>query len=40
MKSEVKEKGYAVVTRNGYAIGGVKVSNGRLKNLYPRGLRV
>ena len=40
VKSDVKAKGYAVVTRNGYAIGGVKVSNGRLKNLYPRGLRV
>ena len=40
VKSDVKEKGYAVVTRNGFAIGGVKVSNGRLKNLYPRGLRV
>ena len=40
VKPEVKEKGYAVVTRNGYAIGGVKVSNGRLKNLYPRGLRI
>lgn len=39
VKSEVKAKGYAVVTRNGYAVGGVKVSNGRLKNLYPRGLR-
>ncbi|MBR3885142.1 MAG: RsmF rRNA methyltransferase first C-terminal domain-containing protein [Clostridia bacterium] len=40
IKADVKEKGYGVVTRNGYAIGGVKVSNGRLKNLYPRGLRV
>lgn len=40
VKAEVKEKGYGVVTRNGYAIGGVKVSNGRLKNLYPRGLRI
>ena len=40
VKEEVKSKGYAVVTRNGFAIGGVKVSNGRLKNLYPRGLRV
>ena len=40
IKTDVKEKGYGVVTRNGYAIGGVKVSNGRLKNLYPRGLRV
>ena len=40
VKNEVKSKGYAVVTRNGYAVGGVKISNGRLKNLYPRGLRV
>ena len=40
VKPEVSTKGYAVVTRNGYAIGGVKVSNGRLKNLYPRGLRI
>ncbi len=39
-KPEIKEKGYAVVTRNGYTIGGVKVSNGKLKNLYPRGLRI
>ena len=40
VKPEISAKGYAVVTRNGYSIGGVKVSNGRLKNLYPRGLRV
>ena len=40
VKPEIKEKGYAVVTRNGFAIGGVKISNGRLKNLYPRGLRI
>lgn len=40
IKSDVNAKGYAVVTRNGFAVGGVKVSNGRLKNLYPRGLRV
>lgn len=33
-------KGYVVVTRNGYAIGGAKASGGRLKNLYPRGLRI
>ena len=37
---DVNIKGYAVVTKNGYAIGGVKVSGGRLKNLYPRGLRI
>lgn len=40
LKADVTAKGYAVVTRNGFAIGGVKISNGRLKNLYPRGLRV
>ena len=40
VKSDINAKGYAVVTRNGFAVGGVKVSNGRLKNLYPRGLRV
>lgn len=33
-------KGYAVVTKNGYAIGGVKISGNRLKNLYPKGLRI
>lgn len=40
VKPEIKEKCYAVVTRNGYAVGGTKISNGRLKNLYPRGLRI
>lgn len=40
LKPEETSKGYGVVTRNGYAIGGVKISNGRLKNLYPRGLRI
>ena len=40
VKNDIKIKGYAVVTRNGYAVGGVKISNGRLKNLYPRGLRI
>ena len=40
VKSDINIKGYAVVTRKGFAVGGVKVSNGRLKNLYPRGLRV
>lgn len=40
IKTDVTMKGYAVVTRNNYAVGGVKVSNGRLKNLYPRGLRI
>ncbi len=40
VKPEVTAKGYAIVSRNGFSVGGVKVSNGRLKNLYPRGLRV
>ncbi len=40
VRLDLKIKGYAVVTRNGFAIGGVKISNGRLKNLYPRGLRI
>lgn len=40
IKLDITSKGYAVVTKNGYPVGGVKVSNGRLKNLYPRGLRV
>lgn len=33
-------KGYAVATYNGQSIGGVKVVGNRLKNLYPRGLRI
>lgn len=33
-------KGYGVVTVNGYAVGGVKIVNNRLKNLYPKGLRI
>lgn len=36
---DVNIKGYAVVMKNGNVIGGTKVSGGRLKNLYPRGLR-
>lgn len=40
IRSEPISKGYAVVTRNGYSVGGVKISNGRLKNLYPKGLRI
>ena len=32
--------GYAVITYKGNAVGGVKVIKQRLKNLYPRGLRV
>lgn len=32
--------GWAVVTVNGYTLGGAKVVNGRAKNHYPKGLRV
>lgn len=32
--------GWAVVTVDGYALGGAKVSNGRAKNHYPKGLRI
>ena len=34
------ENGWAVVTVNGCALGGVKVVNGRAKNHYPKGLRL
>ncbi|MBE6779837.1 MAG: RNA methyltransferase [Ruminococcaceae bacterium] len=34
------DNGWAVVMVNGCAVGGVKVSNGRAKNHYPKGLRV
>ncbi len=33
------ENGWAVVTVDGYAVGGAKVSGGRAKNHYPKGLR-
>lgn len=33
------ENGWAVVTINGCAVGGIKVSNGTAKNHYPKGLR-
>ena len=36
----INAKGYGVVTKNGYPLGGVKIVGGRLKNLYPKGLRV
>lgn len=32
-------KGYAVVMAKGYALGGVRLAGGKLKNLYPKGLR-
>lgn len=34
------KRGYGVVTANGYTVGGVKIVNNRLKNLYPKGLRI
>lgn len=34
------QNGWAVVTVNGCAVGGVKVSNGHAKNHYPKGLRL
>ncbi len=34
------QNGWAVVTVNGYSIGGVKVVNGKAKNHYPKGLRL
>ena len=33
------EKGWAAVTVNGHALGGVKCSGGIAKNHYPKGLR-
>lgn len=39
-RPDIQSKGYAVVTRNGFAVGGTKISNGKLKNLYPKGLRI
>ena len=40
LQTTLNVKGYGVVTVNGYAIGGVKIVSGRLKNLYPKGLRI
>lgn len=34
------DNGWAVVTVDGCAVGGVKVSNGKAKNHYPKGLRL
>lgn len=34
------ENGWAVVTVNGLSVGGVKVSSGKAKNHYPKGLRL
>ena len=33
------KKGYVAVTYDGLTLGGGKVSEGRIKNLYPKGLR-
>ena len=38
--TDIKDKAYGVVTVNGFAVGGVKITQGKLKNLYPRGLRI
>lgn len=34
------ENGWAVVTVDGFSLGGAKVTNGKAKNHYPKGLRV
>ncbi len=33
-------KGYGVVTYHGYSLGGVRIVQDKLKNLYPKGLRI
>lgn len=38
--ADINGKGYGVVVKNGYPLGGVKIVGSRLKNLYPKGLRV
>ncbi len=38
--SENYGKGYGVVTKNGLALGGVKIVQNKLKNLYPKGIRL
>ncbi len=40
LMSDIKDKAYGVITANGFAVGGVKITQGKLKNLYPRGLRI
>ncbi len=37
---EVSGKGFAAVTNCGMVVGGGRLSGGRLKNLYPKGLRI
>ena len=34
------ENGYAVITNHGFVVGGVKIASNKLKNLYPKGLRL
>lgn len=38
--SKSVKKGYGVITCDGYALGGVKIVENRLKNLLPKGLRI
>ena len=40
LQTNLNLKGYGVVTASGFAIGGVKIVNNRLKNLYPKGIRI
>ena len=40
LSTDISAKGYGVVTVGGYGVGGVKIVQNRLKNLYPRGLRI
>ena len=40
LSKDISYKGYAVVTNNNCPLGGVKISGGKLKNLYPKGLRI
>jgi len=40
LRTDLDFKGYGCVTAKGFVIGGVKIAGGRLKNLYPKGLRI
>jgi NOL1/NOP2/sun family putative RNA methylase len=40
LSSNETRKGYGVVASGGHAIGGVRIIQGKLKNLYPKGLRI
>ena len=37
---EIKEKGYAAILYEGVSLGGGKASDGKIKNHYPKGLRI